>query len=242
MAVKRSHRRATGRRRGAQARANADLMSHIESLGLDTVNAYKAWCRDHGRTGALNKPWQERRAERDLRQRDAKDAESERHRVRHMESLGFWEQEDYVAWCRDQRLSESLNKSEPQRRKEIDLMTRLRGQHTLSKRRKQSRHPQETIRQLFAEGKPPEDIRSPWLGKVVDVFEETRGSGERKALERLLLHAAAGGDLLSAKPAIAGMGDLYGNTSMETSYRGSQVKTSFFMFCLAMFARCRSSL
>ena len=57
-------RRKKGRHRGAVARANADLMSHVASLGLETEAAYRAWCRDHGFSGALSKSWQERRQER----------------------------------------------------------------------------------------------------------------------------------------------------------------------------------
>ena len=54
-------RRKRGRHRGAAGKANSDLMTHIASLGLETVQAYKGWCKDHGLKGALTKSWQDRR-------------------------------------------------------------------------------------------------------------------------------------------------------------------------------------
>ncbi len=41
------HRRKKGRHRGASAKANADLMSHVVSLGLEGVEQYRNWCREH---------------------------------------------------------------------------------------------------------------------------------------------------------------------------------------------------
>ncbi|MXX39096.1 MAG: hypothetical protein F4Z85_13730, partial [Gemmatimonadetes bacterium] len=70
-------KRKKSRRRGAAARANAELGAHIESLGLEAIESYKVWCRQHGFSAALSKTWQERRQERAAHQRDQQAAQAE---------------------------------------------------------------------------------------------------------------------------------------------------------------------
>ena len=215
MATRQSHRRSPGRKRGAEARANSDLTSHISSLGLGSVNAYQKWCREHGLSGALNKLWQDRRAERALVAREAEGAITDVQLTRHLEQLGFRTREAYARWCREQGQSEALKKSDSQRDKELSLMTRLKSEEALNRRRRQSRHPEETIRALFRSGAPPDGFRNPWLEKVAQVYEQTSKRDGDALLRMFLLAASACGDLLSVKPAVPVLGDRPGNTFIE---------------------------
>jgi len=103
-------RRKKGRHRGTASRANNDLTAHIASLDLGTVEEYRSWCHAHGLTAALNKGWQERRQERQLVERDRVKAGVEKEQMEHVEALGLETVEAYQTWCREQGLSDSVNK------------------------------------------------------------------------------------------------------------------------------------
>ena len=102
-------KRKKGRHRGAAGKANADLDTHILSLGLKTLGQYQAWCRDQGFNGALNKSWQERRQERKVA-----DLAIDQELMRHIVELGLKTVEDYTAWCSAQGLSTGIQKSNAQ--------------------------------------------------------------------------------------------------------------------------------
>ena len=120
------------------------------SLGLKSVSDYKSWCREHGFPGALNKDWQERRKERALANKEL-DAESSTAGLNlHIENLGLENESDYQAWCKQHRLSDSLNKGDGQRKKELDLAERLTGESVLARMKHERRRPDETIRAIWS--------------------------------------------------------------------------------------------
>ena len=103
-------RRKKGRRRGATARANAELGAHLASLGLAAIEAYKVWCRQHGFSAALSKTWQERRQERVAHQRDQRAAQATQALQQHVERLGLDGVAAYQAWCRQQGIGDAMYK------------------------------------------------------------------------------------------------------------------------------------
>src|SRR4051794_21095564 len=106
-----------GKRSHAQeTRATADdkLMRHIRALGLDSVEAYRAWCRQHGFSDSVAKGWQDWRQERlAARKSGAVDA-ARSELLRHLEALGLDSTGDYQAWCRRHGFSDSLHKNPQQ--------------------------------------------------------------------------------------------------------------------------------
>ena len=157
------------RRRGAQARANAHLPDHIESLGLHTVAQYQSWCREHGFTAALNKSWQDRRVERDAVKRDAKAAAADQAVLAHVEALGLGSTTDYQAWCRGHNLSDALYKGDRQRRKELDMVRDLTSQAVLRTVRRITRRPRDTITGIFDGSVPTDDLRPEYMARIADI-------------------------------------------------------------------------
>ncbi len=209
-------RRKKGRRRGTAARANADLMSHVASLGLETVAAYQTWCRDHGFSGALNKSWQERRQERMAANRARVEAEADAALMKHVEALGLETAAAYRAWCAQQGVSDSVHKSPQQRRKELALATRLKGEAALVGMKQHSRRPKDMIRMIYRGEVDGADLKHPYLQKIHEAFAGLGGGrGGRKALLELVLHAAQVADLFGAKPAVSRLGPQEGNTFVE---------------------------
>ena len=211
---KQQNRRKKGRHRGAASRANNDLMAHIASLELETVEQYRSWCHAHGLTAALNKGWQERRQERLLVERDRARAGVEKEQMKHVEALGLETVEAYQAWCRGNGLSESVNKGAGPRRKELDLMVKLRSEAALARVKRHTRRPAETIAQIFSGEIEGEELQTDYLQQIQKVAKG--GDGEtREALLRLLLHAEKRTNLLSVEPAIDRLGVVEGNSFID---------------------------
>ena len=209
----REKKRKKSRRRGTAARANADLGAHIQSLGLETIEAYKSWCRQHGFTAALNKSWQERRQERAQAEKDKRAAQAEDEAMRHVEQLGLGNLEEYRAWCSEQRLSPALHKSPAQRRKELDLCQRLRSAATLS--RKRPRRLEETIELICADQASEAELETETLRLVFQAFSGLEGAN-RTCLRDLLLHVEKRArHLLDGRPALDRLGQVTGNTYVE---------------------------
>ena len=208
------NRRKKGRHRGAASRANNDLMAHIASLDLETVEEYRSWCHAHGLTAALNKGWQERRQERQLVERDRAKAGLEKEQMKHVEALGLETVEAYQAWCREQGLSESANKGAGARRKELDLMVKLRSQAALERVKRHTRRPAETIAQIFAGEIEGEELQTDYLRRIQEVAKGVKGE-VRDALLRLLLHAEKRTNLLNVEPAVDRLGAIEGNCYID---------------------------
>lgn len=207
--------RKRGRRRGSSARANADLSAHIESLGLATVSAYRAWCRDHGFTGALNKSWQERRRERAVSEKELDEEAAGAGLELHVERLGLPDEAAYQAWCRQHDLSDALNKGEAQRKKELALADRLQGEAVLSRSKRSARRLPDTISAIHDGSADPADLRQPALERIAYCFDLLDTQPERDAYLSLLLHVETHARLFGTKPALSILGARDGNTFID---------------------------
>lgn len=176
---KQSKRRSRPRHRGAQARANADLDTHIASLGLKTVGEYQRWCRDHGFTGALTKDWRERRQERDAASRDAIAGDTEASLQQHITKLGLADTSAYQQWCRARDQIDALHKGTRQRRKEVELARESASRQALQRVRRLTRRLHGTIEALFTGDIDTANLKPAWLGHasraVVSRWMEAEG-------------------------------------------------------------------
>ena len=168
---KQSKRRSRPRHRGAQARANSDLGTHIASLGLKTVGEYQRWCRKHGFTGALTKGWQERRQEREAARRDTAASDADATVQEHIKALNLTDVSAYQQWCRDHGLSDALHKGDRQRHKEVEIAREAASRQALRRVRRLTRRPHETIDALFTGQTDTTDLKPAWLGHVGAILD-----------------------------------------------------------------------
>lgn len=193
-----------------------DLGSHIASLGLKTIGEYQRWCRDHGLSGALTKPWQERRRERALARQDTAAAASGREVEEHAVALGLSGVEEYRTWCVRHGLSDALHKGSRQRLKELDLARQERGDAALHAVRRLTRRPTETIEAIFSGDIGAGELKTEYLRRVAGVAADLSGSPPvRAALRHLLLHLEGCADLADLTPAVAQLGAAPGNTFLD---------------------------
>ena len=208
-------KRKKSRRRGATARANAELGAHMASLGLEAIEAYKIWCRQHGFSAALSKTWQERRQERAAHQRDQQASQAEDAVLQHVERLGLDGVAAYQTWCRQQGLGDAIHKSDAQRSKELKLHQQIQSTQALHKGRKHSRRTKDIIHQLWAEAIAEEELRTEVLRLIHRAFVSLVGD-QRAQLRDLLLHVEKRApNLLDARPALHRLGRVDGNTFVE---------------------------
>ncbi len=208
-------KRKKSRRRGATARANAELGAHMASLGLEAIEAYKVWCRQHGFSAALSKTWQERRQERSAHQRDQQAARAEDALRQHVERLGLDGVAAYQTWCRQQGLGDAVHKSDAQRSKELKLHQQIQSTQALHKGRKHSRRTKDIIYQLWAGAIAEEELRTEVLRLIYRAFVGLVGD-QRAQLRDLLLHVEKRApNLLDARPALHRLGRVDGNTFVE---------------------------
>ncbi len=208
-------KRKKGRRRGATARANAELGAHMASLGLAAIEAYKVWCRQHGFSAALSKTWQERRQERAAHQRDQQAAQAEDALRQHVAQLGLGGVAAYQAWCRQQGLGDAIHKSTAQRNKELKLHQHIQSTQALHKGRQHSRRTKDIIHQLWAGTIAEEALRTEVLRLIHRAFVGLVGD-QRTQLRDLLLHVEKrASSLLDARPAFQRLGRVEGNTFVE---------------------------
>jgi hypothetical protein len=57
---KRSAKRGAPNRTATASTPEGELQRHLRDLGLESTEAYRAWCREHGFGSAIHKDWQER--------------------------------------------------------------------------------------------------------------------------------------------------------------------------------------
>ena len=204
------------RRRGAQARANADLGAHIASLGLSSMAEYQAWCRKHGLPGAANKGWQERRDERRLADLDTVASDADDRLKAHIAQLGLASVDAYQHWCAENGLSAGLNKSAAQRKREAQVAERLRADAALLSTRRMTSKPNHTLRRIYEGEFTDDDMPTPLLAKIHDGFRQTDGCpGARDALYAVLRQVEKRSDLLSLEPVVPRFGDEPGNTYID---------------------------
>ena len=208
-------KRKKSRRRGATARANAELGAHMASLGLEAIESYKVWCRQHGFSAALSKTWQERRQERAAHQRDQQAAQAEEAVRQHVAQLGLDGVAAYQAWCRQQGLGDAIHKSDAQRGKEVKLHQQIQSTQALHKGRKHSRRTKDIIHQLWAGAITEEELRTEVLRLIHRAFVGLAGD-QRTQLRDLLLHVEKRApNLLDARLALHRLGRVEGNTFVE---------------------------
>ncbi len=208
-------KRKKSRRRGATARANAELGAHMASLGLAAIESYKAWCRQHGFSAALSKTWQERRQERAAHQRDQQAAQAADALQQHVAQLGLDGATAYQTWCRQQGLSDAIHKSAAQRSKELKLHQQFQSTQALHKGRKHRRRTKDIIDQLWAGTIAEQDLHTEVLRLIHRSFVGLAGD-QRAQLRDLLLHLAKRApNLLDTRPALQRLGRVAGNTFTE---------------------------
>jgi PcfJ-like protein len=198
------------------APADAELMRHIRALGLESVEAYRAWCRERGFRAATQKSWQEQRQERLAARRAPAAAASTAELTGHIASLGLKDAAEYRAWCRQHGFSEGPRKSRQQRRQEQLAAERQKAEAMLASARRQTRRPEDTLQRISRGEIDAEMLGSPALRKIHEAFAGVPGQPEvREALLRLLRHVRKHGNLLGTEPAVQYLGREPGNSLIE---------------------------
>ena len=187
----------------------------MASLGLEAIEAYKVWCRQHGFSAALSKTWQERRQERAAHQRDQQASQAEDAVRQHVAQLGLDGVAAYQTWCRQQGLGDAIHKSAAQRSKELKLHQQIQSTQALHKGRKHSRRTKDIIHQLWTGAIAEEELRTEVLRLIHRTFVGLAGD-QRTQLRDLLLHVEKrASNLLDARPALHRLGRVDGNTFVE---------------------------
>ena len=212
------HQRKCGKT-GIVSRADAELSRHIKALGLEGVDAYRAWCRAHGFDTALNKSWQIRRAEQQAQERAEAEKAAAAEMERHIAALGLGGADEYARWRRTHDLPATPGRSAHERRQEQSVREREKAEAALEQARRLARRPEDVLRRLHSGTTRREEMKSPALLHLHSVFasigrEETDARG---AFLRLLLHAQGRGAnaLLSGDAVIPTLGGELGNTFPE---------------------------
>ncbi|MBV9849975.1 MAG: PcfJ domain-containing protein [Armatimonadetes bacterium] len=195
--------------------AGPDLRRHLRALGLDTAEAYRAWCRQHGFGEALTKTWQERRAERQAAEKARQEEKARAAQETHWRALGLGSAAEYEAWCRARGLHATAHRSQAQRRKEREMAAGERAGAALAGARQQHRRPEYALQALHDGTADVGALKTPYLQNIAATFAATPDPGVRDALLRLLLCAHRRAGLLRLEPAFPHLGPQPGNTFIE---------------------------
>lgn len=126
----------------------------------------------------------------------------------HIEKLGLQSEIDYRQWCKKHDLGLGLYKSGPQKRKELDLANLERGKRLLSRQRGHTRHPRNTLRQLYDGSLSTSALGAEYLHLVRDHFGQLEADPPtRRAFLDLLLAAEDRGKLFGLEPALPHLGE-----------------------------------
>jgi len=198
--------------------AEAEVDEHIAALELADREAYRVWCRKCGFSDAFEKSFRQRRRELDLavklREEEGRSEESAaaggRDTVdsKHLGALGVANLDAYRAWCRERGLSEALNKSEKQLRRERELAA-------LNAVKRQRSRPGEIIEKISAGEIGEEDLQADYLRKIHAAFTALEGDDDRRALRDLLIHASRHTGWLEKGMAVPRLGEREGNSFVE---------------------------
>ena len=200
----------------AAAKSRADVMQHIELLGLKTIEEYKSWCREHGFSAVLNKRWAERREERLAATKAREVSAAKEDLMQHIKALGLDTVEAYQAWCVKHRFSLGLNKGKRQRGQEIAAAKSEQAELALATVRRQTRKPTDTIRRLYRGEIEAEELRTPYLQKIHDLFISIEEKPDvRETFLQLLLRTEKHTDFFSIAPVIPEFDRREGNTYIE---------------------------
>ncbi len=192
-----------------------ELRRHLQELGLESAEAYRAWCASNAFRPALEKSWQERRAEIHTARRLAEERAVQAEIERHWTALGFADADQYAWWCRHQGFSTGLRKSAEQRRREREVAERERAQRAMAGTKRRARRPEEVIQALEAGEISPDELKTPSFVTIQSCFAGMADPAIRQAFLRLLLRACRQTDLLSTGPAVSLFGPQPGNTLIE---------------------------
>ncbi|MFT5088420.1 MAG: hypothetical protein ACI8PG_002781 [Planctomycetota bacterium] len=103
--------------RAVNTSSKAEWLTHIRSLGLNSVGEYERWCRRHNFTFNRRKTWRQEREERHVVDIERRDKEANAH----IRALGLETTDSYLAWCQQNGFRQELNKKPRQRQKELAL-------------------------------------------------------------------------------------------------------------------------
>jgi hypothetical protein len=195
--------------------ANAEVMRHLRALGLESVEAYRTWCREHGFQPEARKSWQERRQERLAAKKSEATASAHVELARHLQALGLTSSEQYAVWCREHGFSDALHKSRQQRRQELLAVERAKSEAALVGARRHTRRPHDTIQGIHAGEITAAELQSPYLRKIHDAFAAAGSPDVRDALLSMLLHAQKRANLFGMEPVVGHFGEQAGNTFIE---------------------------
>ena len=171
--------------RGGQPRWNR---AHVRALGLANVEEYRAWCQEHGFEIKAEKSWRQEREELRFAERLEKEAGAKKH----IEALGLAGVEEYRLWCREHGLGEELEKSIRQRRRELELIERLKVDRRLDEKRKSIR-PKRTVTAEHLEALGLADLEEYRLWCLEQGLSDALNkSEERLRKERELAQLSAG--------------------------------------------------
>lgn len=135
---------------------------------------------------------------------------------RHIGEIGLDSEDAYRAWCLEHGFGKDLHKSRALRAREIELAVRLRGEEALSRKRRGTRHPQNTITALFERRLGADDLGADYLDLIRAQFGRLESDPDsRRALHDLLVRLQRYGSLFGTDPAIPFLGPAPGNTYIE---------------------------
>ena len=193
-----------------------ELQKHLRTLALDSVAAYRVWCREQGFGSALDKPWQERRREIQRAHKLADDARTDSALGQHIIALHFQDHEEYAAWCERNGLLQTGFKTAPQRKQEAALREQQRAAEAFQKGRRQVRKPAETLEELSHDRLPNSELHSPALQAIHAAFSTLRKDvPASRAFLRLLLAAQQHTGLIASGPVFSSLGAQEGNSYIE---------------------------
>ncbi len=191
-----------------------ELQKHLCALGIESVAAYRVWCREQGFGSALDKAWQERRREIQRAQKLAEDAKDGSALRQHIRDLRFTSQEKYVAWCDSNGFPQAGVKSAHQRKQEAVRREQERAAEAFQKGRRHVRKPEETLQAIYQGRLPGSELHSPVLRAIHTAFSvlDKDGPARRAFLQLLLTVQRHSTDLIACDPVMATLGAQDGNT------------------------------
>jgi len=167
----------------ADLRICAPMRRHIRSLRLDTVEAYRIWCRRNGFNARLNKTLAQRQRELAIAQKTASQHRALSDLEDHMAALGLGSVGAYRTWCRKHNQGDGLHKSASQRLAERRLAKEVHDRLVASRvtTRQHKRRRKEILRLIAHDQIDERELTSPVLLRIHQIFKHTIGSSEAKS-------------------------------------------------------------
>ncbi|MCZ6635702.1 MAG: PcfJ domain-containing protein [bacterium] len=155
-------------------------------------------------------------AKRKARKRREQQREPGRKLKSHLRALGLSSTQEYQRWCRNRGLGSGTQKSDSQLRKEQSLAKRQWGDAALTRNRRNTRRPSNTIVKIYNRDLKKGDLGTDYFRKIRSVFSQFEDNGKsRRIFLELLLHVERNADLFGMEPAFPALGTKPGNTFIE---------------------------